>query len=413
MIAERYNEAIKQIREKCQEKIDAIDNFKEAYLTFSNVINNIVSNYDFFTDGLNWRGNSIKYRKYLSSAVLTSISKGKHIRGKGYDYNKISKTKIGSYFTFEKDDILYINDLDIQEISMSHATKLIEKHPGVKNIIVLQPNKDVESVEEEIAHCDLLGFKYLSDVLTVRNKSGEKIYNRSGIKTTLFKFNNSPNATGNYFGQTSIAEMEENKKDKVYIIIQNDYGVRKSDKFDFSTIKYLANKLNVDIYAVDKSTAADKVKILFEDISSLESLTKEYVNSLNLDLIGIYYANNIYATDAYSYKSSNMVYDGVKDLIKDNNSLYLKYINCISTLNQLKTDNKLLSLYNLINNNNSITHQDVDNWLSNHPELDYKSLADQVESKYEMLSITSNYGMYEKYNQNKIANYINLIDKNL
>lgn len=412
LIAERYSKAIKEIRKICQEKIDAIDNFKEAYINFSHVINSIVSNYDFFSDGLNWRGNSIKYRNYLSSAVLISITKGKHIRGKGYDYNKISKNKLGSYFTFEKDDVLYMNDLDVQDISMSHATKLLEKHPGVKNIIVLHPNKDIDSVKDEIVHCDLLGFKYLSDVITVRNKSGEKSYNRSGVKTTLFKFNNATNATGNYFCQTSIAEMEENKKDKAYILIQNEYGVRKSDKFDFSTLKYLSTKLNVDIYAVDKATTPDKIKILFEDISSLEEMTKEYVSSLNLDLIGIYYATNIYGNDSHSYKNSNMIYDGVLSLIKDNNSLYLKYVACISVLNQLKSDNKLLSIYNLISKNNVITSQDIDNWLVAHPELNYKELADQVESKYEMLSITSSYGLYEKINQNKIANYINLIDKN-
>lgn len=402
-IKARIDELSTEIVASVQIKIDAAKTLWEANTIFNTEITKSLSNINFL-GAVKWEGCALTIGNSLHlNAAVTYFKKGKFSRGVNHP-DKFSKAS-HRYLSFEDNTALFINDLGIKDPGVKNISKAYENDLALKSVQVINAD-DATKLDDLIKkhNLDKLGLRKLSEIT-----KAPKNYTVSGVRLLVFKFD----TVTRRFAQVSIASMEEDTNTRVIARLERDSynNVRKAlftnkgalnNNIIASVMKlYPAHSL----YGVDDTIPDDKVKENFEDFIALDKFVDEkVVKGKNIDYTKIKYAKSIqYHLSSKDLKNA----EEIKKLIKDQTSVYYKYIDMSEKLLQVANNELgLLTTYESVVG--PISSKDVEAFIVKNPDLDFNKIQGEMKKKYPLLAHIDHYS-YRIIDP--VANYINLVDK--
>lgn len=404
-IKDRFDTIVNDIRAEIQKKIDLCQDLWNANIYYSNEVVNAFTNLSVLGK-FKWNGIDVISNSESRSpgCPLYTFTKGKYIRGKGHDPDKIVRERYNN-LSFHSNHLLFINDLDIKEPTTRHVKKAFDDNPNIKGIQVICPST---IVTETVLNKDIGLDKLTKNRLSSITKASKKYANSARL--LIFKF------TGYSFSQVSYASMEEDVNDKIICMLDNH---KDDGKFIVTKNKMLINNrilnalinkhANYSIYGVGISTPADRVEEEFSDFISIENfIDDKIINNKSIDYPAI--KQSILNQSAIDYKCLNHE-DLILKTIKDPNSLFLKRLlrHKKSKNSSSDYDNELLGFYEILAG--VIDATKMKTYLDNNPDMNLKSINKICSKKYPLISHISSYE-YESA-ITSILEYVNMVDETL
>jgi hypothetical protein len=366
------------------QNINKFDNLWDANLYVTDEVRHICNNSNLINN-LNWRGYKVTpLYKDVDSKVFSFI--------KG---NKICRT-IGREIHFRPKTILVMNDLKIDDVTTRHVKDFFKDnivyveviHPGDKNI-------DILIGEHQL---DKMGLRYLSEVTSVKIHKNNR--NPDAFRMNVFKL------IGNKFTQISYKGAKEASGRKIICKLKH-YGsdrniVLPNGKIVNTNIIKKIKSLDetLSFYGVDESVPDDRIKKDFKHFESFHDFMTSLIPQ-NIDYVGIKYA---------STHTNLPYYCNIDTKSMTDKSLFKRTVDNLKKLNDLAKQYNLLDIYELVND--CITHDQLHTWVMNNRDLDVDLAIQNIENKYSLLPYVDRYGYNHGIIDNKLIEYINLVDSN-
>jgi hypothetical protein len=409
-ISDKLSLVADNIKDSVKKQINEKTNLWEANLFFTNEICRTYNDTKFL-GSLEWNG----IRLTNSNLTLNYDAKIYEFYRGGRRRSNPDKIYRSStyYITFKAETALCLNDLDMEDPNTKTVAQAFDDNPSLKTLQLVCLNKGGKTWEElnQTYHLDQMNPLKLSDLTTSASKKKKK----GGVRFLVFKFNTAYTC----FRQVPYSEAEEDPNPKVLCFLEKDEwtqqrrirlvsGSTLTTPPSFAVLKgILAGNPDVSIYGVDHTVPKDKVSENFPDCKTIEEFVDETVlKNQSIDYMEVKYARqNHYA---FQRDSGFAPLDQLRPLIKSPKSLYLRYMELGDRLNSLYTEQKAaLSLYEEIKQ--SITNEEVEQWLKDNPEKDFLALQQQVHQRYPLLLCIDPY--YSQDLLEPITHYINLTDR--
>ena len=404
-INDRLSEIVKDFKVSVLQKIDGCVSLWDANVYLNNELGKTFNDHSFL-GALTWKGLPlIEGSLRATDGKVFTFSKGLSKRGR-IDPDKIVRT-MQNTINFVSDAQVYFCDLAIKEPQIKDVKKAFENDKSLKHVYVIVPNDDCKDVKAVFT-------PYSYQDLEVKNLSGitkvSRTYSISGVRLLVFKYD----YTSRAFRQVAYSAMEEDTGKKVIcsldkigynstrtVILKN----KKSLDGDIVKSLILANP-GYSIYGVDSVVPTKKVEEHFSDFLPIDDFVENFFAKKSIDFVKIKYAMKF----QYSLDRHVDQLEKIKSDVKDPDSIFLNYIKLNSEIATLIKDHAgILNIYETIKN--TITEIDVDDYITAHPEFDYKCAKDKIATTYPLLSHIDYYTTSR--NCDPIIHYINLIDKDL
>jgi len=398
-------EAIRQaLRQKAVEKIESFDNLWDANIYYNLELSKAFNNIQFLGQ-LTWKNLPLTSNGFSVGCSGFLFIKGKYSRKYGTDPSKLSRGS-SEYIRFEKNAVIYINDLSIKEPTPKHLKKAFEDDADLKSAYVICPTDKVTfDILNKRLHLEKMGVKFLSTI----TKATGRAYTPPAERLLVFKFDRSACA----FRQVSYASVDEDKSTKILCELQRDsYNGNRTallgkGHLDWHAMKTLMNKYpNHTFYGVDKGTNPDRIKNDFSDFISAENFIQEKV----VDNKAINYVEIKFAITHHNNVDERMlrVKDTMKKLVKDSGSLFFQRQAAHEKIREIaKADKDLLDIYQ--HAKGEIDKAQLEGFAKANPNLDILKFNKLYNKKYPLLQHIDSYN-YDAV-ASELASYINLIDK--
>ena len=395
----------KDLSDNVKNKIDALTNLWDANLYLTNELSKTFANLAFLGK-IQWKGYELHNGYLNTEASIFEFYKGGYSR-RSTDPDKLSRS-LTKHVNFKPNSVLYFNDLGIKDPTVKHVSTAFTNDKTLVSLqVICLPDKMTLDDLNKKYHFDQMNMRKLSEIT-----KATKARTISGVRLLTFKFD--PNSMA--FKQVAYSAIEEDENDKVLCRLErDDYNgqrrtlLKNKNYIGTDTLKsILENASGVSIYGIDSSIPQDKIDESFENFSSIDDFVDEIFKNKKIDYVELKYIER----NQYSYgrdKDANTL-KKYENLIKDNNSIYLKNLALQVSLKEIyNKSGGLLKIYE--NVKGSIAQSDMDKWLKDNPDKDLKLMSEKVTKTYPLLSHVDYY--YHDKLLEPLTHYINLIDKDL
>lgn len=406
LVRARLDAITKELKQRAEAKMASIPTYWEANIYYNTELRASFNNIDFLGK-LEWKGLPLIRNHFSTNTPTYSFTKGKHSRKYGLDPNKLSRSS-DYYVRFDKNTVLYFNDLPLKEPTPRHVKKAFDEDSSLHKVYVICPSDKVDKdALFKGFHLEEMGIKMLSTI----TKATARAYTPPAARLLLFKFDSRAAA----FRQVSYASVDEDKGEKILCTLKrrSDNGYRyailkNGQELCYNSLRSLVRRYpNHSFYGVDETASADRIKEDFSDFTKAEDfITKEVLVNANMDFTKIKFANNYHS--AFDNKMYS-IHDSMKPRIKGPKSLYLECMELQKKLKDLasKMDIELLRLYESVNG--PINESEFQTLLHKNPDLDVHKLKKAFNKKYPLLEHIDSWSYKDIVPQ--LADYVNLIDK--
>ncbi len=335
---------------------------------------------------------NVNYSRAKEAACIICFEKGVRIKGK-FQPEEISRIKQYTLY-FNKEAKFLINDLSVP-VTKAHIKHLFSDKIKQIQVVCPSPEWPIDKLNK-LYHFDQMGPELVSKVAGIDPNIVIPDKKASKPKLLIYKLVDS------HFRISSYDEMENDTKQKVLCIKNSDNSVKYKQKNIFLNI-YNSECSKLSFYAVTSSAPADRVADL--KMTSLESFIDAQLQSPAEPLTKIKYC--IDNRNFYHCRTALNCLDDTKlnALLNDKNSLFHQRVAVKNEMNKISEKyGYLLRLNEAIGEVISVNQ--TNQFLKENPDFDLASLETKIIKKYPLLSHVSVYSI-----ENKIAHYINLIDK--
>jgi hypothetical protein len=409
LISDRLKLIVQEIKESTQKDLDNCENFFLANVYYRNALQQTFSNLSFLTK-LSWNGTNLLIGHVDIGCPVIMFSKGVFNRRFGSETDKIRKSTNRS-FSFVPNSEIYINDLNIKEITTRHVKKAFDNDANLKSIQIICLNeKTTESMLNDSFYLDKMNPKLLSSIV----KTSSRTQRSASSRLIVFKFDKNVNN----FKQTNYSSIEEDNKNKILCLLEKNTDtssrqiILKSGKR--LSVSYLSeldrDNPEYSFYGVDHSISEKRVDEDFCDLQSLDDFINEKILENSRDS----YIRACYLNKSHGLIDRNLLYRAAtfKNKIQNIESIFLKRINLFELIDELSSGHLWsLRLYQEING--MITDDELDSFEAANPELSIAGLNKKYELKYPLLAFIddscSSYNRADLESEH-IINYVNLMD---
>jgi len=404
LLKQRLDEFSSEIKDIINIKINECSNYWEANILYNKNIKSLFES-KILIDQVRWNG----LRLYDDSNIRFNVCTFKKIPARAYYHENTKIKKISCYgLEFDNNSLLFINDLEIADLTLRHVKKLFEDDERLKSVQIIQPNeKGTEAYLNEKINLHLMNPRRLSEITKVSKRTSAS----TSARLTIYKFY----PASSTFARTSYSSIDDDKSTKVLCILSKDYQnksvlFKNNRKFPASTIKTFSNLYpETSFYGIDESVPEDKIDKYFSDFQDLDDYLDEKISEFDEDY---FIECNIAYKQRYNINNTLLKYkEEFSPLIKNPKSFFIKTLNNNIQMNELLQSNNqsLLHMYESIYK--EISDEDIENFLQKKPQLNLEKITEEFNERYPLfkfINSTSNYKFSE--NIKHIAQYINLID---
>lgn len=413
-ISIRLAEITKEIKQTLIDKIQNFPSYWNANVYFKRQLPKIINNLSILGK-LNWHGLPLHDGHVNTECTVYSFYRNSMRRNRYQkqikDLNS-STRNTQSGISFIENTALYLNDLDIKDLTPKYIKQALINDPNLESVQVVCPN-DITTLQVLIdkIHFDKMDYKLLSTIAAAPKTN--KPFKLAKPKLNIFRWN------GDKFFHISYKEMEQDLNQKVLVLFNKiEYSDQrkiflKDDKFfDSNNFYFLRRKYpNVSFYGIDKNTPPDRIEEEFSSFITLDDfLEKKVIGEANVDFVEIKYAQKC------NYNINNDHFDDaqenvLKNKIKNKNSPFLKKFYCNKKIKDIaKLSEGLLPIYELLNG--KITDEQTEEFGKNHPEYNTSMLIELSNKTYPLLTHMNSYSYrYNDEPMKHVVHYINLIDQ--
>jgi hypothetical protein len=346
-----------------------------SYAKFSNIIGMIY-----------WNGTKLIDSKSIRMEVL-DFEKNKEI------YNNIERILKSrrSGLEFKENSIIFINDLDIKNISVRHIKKAFNDNPKLKSVQLI--NLDNFCTETFLKNnFNLIRYHKLSEITKIR-----KTHIPSSSRLTILKFD--PLACD--FHRTSYIAFEQDDSDKVLCLLDINKFINYKN-ISYKDLQNFNKIYGTNFYGIDEKNSTDKINKYFSNFQSLEDYIDEKLSSYDdeffIKIAAIKYQEN-------HIDSTYLKYDKFNSLIKDKNSLFLKNIELNSkSIDLLNRFSNLLNIYQIVKR---FSREEINEFLEKNSDYNLNLISENINKKYPLLNLV---GYKIDYYIESVIEYVNLID---
>lgn len=404
-IRERFNVMKSQIVQSVKDRILKMDNLWQANVYYQEDVRKAFNNVEFLGK-LDWCGYALnnRYNGIFTGCRVFEYKKGvSRSWRKPADPEKVSRSDRRGSISIKKNCALFVNDLPLFNPTGRHVRKAFDEDPGLESVQVVCPNKTVteQDLNDKI-HLDMMKPRRLSEITKA---SGKK--RASGTRLILFRYETE---RGN-FQQISYSTYKNDMSHKVLCRTRKDEwnsNIRKlvSNDYRIPNMSDLCHAFpNTTFYAVDTSIPEDRVKESLYGCQDFDSFVKETVVDSDIDFVKI---KAVKSCITYNVKNMSERISTLADMIKDPNSVALKFLAAEKMLGYVGSENAaMLRLYEFVVG--YISDKQVSDFILEHPYMDIGKFYDKFNQTYPLLNYLDCY--QSNALKRSIADYINLIDE--
>jgi len=408
-IKSRFDSMLEEIKEIITNKIAASTNLWDANVFFTKHIKNTFHYTEFLGD-ITWNDIPLSHNGYVNITCSTfKFSKTSNRYRRRYSASsteKVSRSLTTNLF-FEDNTVIYINDLDIKEITPKHVKSAFETMPGLKSVYVITPNEKVnlEKLNEDI-HLDKMNVQKLSSI----TKASSRKYTSSSSRMIVFKYDMSSAS----FKQTSFSSIEEDKKPKVICRLRKDEYNSNTPRQVLINNKiynnYLFKKLittfkDCSFYGVDESIAESRIDEDFSEFTDINDFIDENIINSSFDFVETAFA--IRQRDHIENKFGSYVKQIIPSITNKNSDFINYFLLQEKIIKMAGSSQDLLSLYESFEG--QVPEDEISKFELLHPELNVEMATEKFKEKYPLLSYINSYHLVDAVKH--IATYINLMDE--
>lgn len=419
-ISEKIKNVTQEIKNVIQNKLNNASNFFEANVYYRTALQKSFHNLGFLGK-LQWQDHELIFNHPDIGCTLVSFSKGKNY-SKRYNYRDINPDKISRSthrsFIFsgeENTNEIYINDLEISNLTNKHVKKAFENNPNLKCVQVVCPNDKVTiQTLNDTYHLDKMNPKLLSSITKAQARSQS-----NNTRLIVSKFD----LIANCFKQTSYSSISEDNNLKVLVFLKKDSLGNKEVHLEsgkYFDMKYLrifaADNSGHSFYAVDSSINSKRINEDFSNFIMLDSFIEDQISKFERDEFILMRHIQQSRSDLNLILINNK--QAFMQEIQDSHSTFLNHVIINNKIHEaLMADRSRFhssriyrELYEYFNS--EITQEEIDSWLSKNDQFDIKKSSIEVEKKYPLLHYVFNCHDGSICSEH-IFQYVNLIDTSL
>lgn len=422
-INDRLKSVTQEIKDLTQEKLNNATNFFEANLYYRTALQQNFHNLGFL-GRLLWQGNHLITGHPDIGCAVIAFSKGRSYNRRHNSAlsnpEKISRSTHRSFLFAgeEGTNQVYINDLNIKEITNKHVKKAFEENPQLKCVQIVCPNDKTTVDTLNNNYClDKMQPKLLSTIAKISNRA-----QRNGnSRLIVFKFD--PKIAN--FKQTSYASIDEDLNNKILCLLtkssdnsNKEIYLKSGKHFNMSYLRFLttdkssgSDNAEYSFYGIDSTIPESRIREEFADFMDLE----EFIDNKVLNIKREEYIKAKYIYSCRNNIDNNLLQNlnAFKLQIKDSNSTFLKHVLLHETIEQFYSapdnqERKLLHLYE--DCYGFVSDNEINDWLKVNPDFNFELSQKAFETKYPLLAY-----IYDTYNSRNvpaahITQYVNFMD---
>jgi hypothetical protein len=307
---------------------------------------------------------------------------------------------------FEEGNQLWINDLQIKDLTPKHVKKAFDDDPALKKIQVICPNdKQSEKDLNDVIHLDQMNPKRLSSI----TKASARLRTPSAKRLLVFKFE-----TGGW-RQVSYDSMEDDGNDKVLATLIRDiytpnirWAITPDKKriTESSLATLLDKNPKISIYGLSQETDEARIKKEFSDFKGLDTFLDEKIfNNKAINYVEIKVAK----THAYHVDERLLAhFDFFEKEILDKKSVFLSKLHIHRKISTMSLEGQpLLEIYESVKG--LISDADVKDFMKKNPDWNLEKANLEFDKTYPLLKVIGSYNFHTVTEH--IAKYVNMIDK--
>jgi len=402
LIRGRLDSILREVKQIAHDKIEAIPNFWDANIYYQKEMRQAFANLDFLGT-LSWHGTTLFTGFARAACQVHKFTKGDGHR-RHRNPNKIYRATT-QHLTFEDKSILYVNDINLKDITARHIKKAFENDAYLQSVQVICPTDVINlTVLEDSIHLSLMNPQNLSAI----TKGSNRTYKKASSRVLVFKLDTGCSG----FRQSSYSAMDEDPNERVLCLLTaNSSGrqaiLKNGTYLPVGSMNTLATHYpDVSFYGIDSATPADRIKEDFSDLQDIEKfLKKNIVNNKSYNFVERKWAAGVSDPDFERLLSYR---DKLKTLIDDPQSVMLARLQLHQKAREiLKEQINLTFFYEAING--EIVPVDIANFIKQNPKYDMATIISKYDKQYPILEHINKY-YYDDILQ-PMADYVNIVDK--